>query len=180
MPNIELKISDLQISKLLNLLLTLPFGSQTDLEEETDGLDQQTLRPQRNRNVVDSNQLMVDAINLAKQTVAQIKEQQQPKEESEGKQENIQIIAYKEIEFGFKLKKILVSLFEGPQRDPSFALATAQLIKFQIYGELLTDGSLWTTCLIGDLCLNDDRTSRKNTGIKTLLEKKLVIFLRDF
>ncbi len=167
------------MSKLLNLLLTLPFGSKTDLEEETDGLDQQTLRPQRNRNVIDSNQLMVDAINLAKQTVAQIKEQQS-KEESEGKQENIQIIAYKEIEFSFKLKKILVSLFEGPQRDPSFALATAQLIKFQIYGELLTDGSLWTTCLIGDLCLNDDRTSRKDTGIKTLLEKKLVMILRDF
>jgi hypothetical protein len=114
---------------------------------------------------------MVDAINFAKKTVAQIIEKQQSKEESEGKQKNIQIIAYKEIEFDFKLKKILASLFEGPQRDPSFALVTAQLIKFKIYGELLTDGSLGTTCLIGDLCLNDDRTSRKDTGIKTLLEK---------
>ncbi len=176
MPNIELKISDVQMSKLFNLLLTLPFGSQTDLEEETDGLSLQTLRLQRNMNVIDSNRLMVDAINFAKETVAQIIEKQQSKEESEGKQKNIQIIAYKEIEFDFKLKKILVSLFEGSQRDPSFALATAKLIKFKIYGELLTDGSLWTTCLIGDLCLNDDRTSRKDTGIKTLLEKKLVMF----
>jgi hypothetical protein len=168
------------MSKLFNLLLTLPFGSQTDLEEETDGLGLQTLSPRRNMNFINSKQLMVDAINLAKKTVAQIKEQQLSKEESEGKQENIQIIAYKEIEFRFKLKKILFSLFEGPLRDPSFALATAQLIKFQIFGELLTDGSLQTTCLIGDLFLNDDRTSRKDTGIKTLLEKKLVTFLRDF
>jgi hypothetical protein len=168
------------MSKLFNLFLTLPFGSQTDLEEETDGLGLQILRPQTNRDVINSNQLIVDKMNLEKKTVAQTTEQQQSKEESEGKQENIQIIPYKEIEFSFKLKKILVSFFEGPQRDPSFALATAQLIKFQINGELLTDGSLGTTCLIGDLCLNDDRISRKDTGIKTLLEKKLVMFLRDF
>jgi len=56
-PNIELKISDDQMSKLFNLLLTLPFGNQNELEKETDGVDLRAMRAQRNIPIINSGDI---------------------------------------------------------------------------------------------------------------------------
>jgi hypothetical protein len=181
-----LKISDTQLKNLMNLLLTLPFGSpseEVEESDETDGAKPLKAVP-RNIATIESSKMMADALNFVKESVAKIGETSEPKEEKEESDGQKTVIAFKSIVFDFKLNQILVTLFEGNERSDKSAVATAQLIRFEIYGELLTDTSIWATCLIGDLSLNDVRTSRSESGIKTLLEKELVltniVFMNQF
>lgn len=164
----------------MNLLLTLPFGSKTEEDEaneaneETDGLKLKATP--RNVATIESSKLMSAAIDFVKDRVIKV-EDNGTKESEEVSDSEKQIIAYKNIIFDFKLKEIKVLLFQGLDRHQNSAIASAQLKSFEAYGELLTDSSLWVTCLIADLCLNDVRTSRGNEGITTLFEKKYILVI---
>ena len=178
LPNIELKISDKQLTNLMNLLITLPFGSKTEDNEVTDGSKPVKPTP-RSVATIESSKIMSAAIDLVKERVNQIEESVKTEENKELKEESDgekSLIVYKSVIFEFKLKQILVSLFQGPNRSPESGFAFAKLENFEIIGDVLTDSTITVTVLIGDLCLNDVRTSRSTAGIKTLFEKKSVFF----
>ena len=175
LPSIELKISDIQLTNLMNLLLTLPFGSKTGEEEAEEEIDGLKLKPSpRNVATIETSKLVTAAIDFVKDRVTNVEEEEKEDKNASTQvtDSETQIIAYKDIILDFKLKEILVLLFQGSDRDPSSAIASAQLKNFETHGEVLTDSSICVTCLIADLCLNDVRTSRGSGGIKTLFEKK--------
>ncbi|XP_054161337.1 intermembrane lipid transfer protein Vps13-like [Oppia nitens] len=178
LPNIELKISDSQLTKLMNLLLTLPFSeSSSDKELDDTAVDglKNIKTGQKNIATIEMSRQITDAMNFATETTAKIGIKEPSVEETESTDGEKQIIAYKSVVFDFKLNKIVVTLFEGIERSVSSAIATAKLSGFEIYGEILTDSTLWTIVRIGDLSLDDIRTTRKDTGVKTLIEKNQIV-----
>lgn len=164
LPNIEFNLSDTQANKLIELLITMPFGgTQKNLEVLDEADSYVTPRAKRTLPTIQLHEVMKDAIKFAKEAAV----------ESETETtDSQQIIVHKDVIFKFTLNQIMISLFEGEVNGVDTALASAYLTNFDVDGEILTNGSLCTNCIIGDLCLKDVRAARSEKGIKEIIQKK--------
>lgn len=181
-PIIEMKASDSQISQLLGLIITLPFGP-TVPEYEVNAIDSTDKGATKNMRIAKVNVLtneVTDAFNYATKAIEKIEIlQKDPSKENndnaDGTVEGKRVV-YKDLTFEFKLKSIFLSIFKC-NRNTNSALAQFHLDRFSLYGEILTDSTLWLSCSVSDLRLDDIRTSRKESGLRTLLGKSYVSFI---
>lgn len=79
-------------------------------------------------------------------------------------------IPQQDLTIEFNLKNLFLSVFAGSRR-PECALARFQLIKLTVNVELLADTKILVNCNVDDLRMDDIRTIRKETGIRTILAK---------
>jgi len=172
-----MKASDSQISQLLGLIITLPFGPTVpEYEENTSDLtDDKGIG--KNMRIVKVNVLrneVTDALNYATKAIE--KNETLQREDSKKNSDNAdgiveeKRIVYKDFTFEFKLGNIFLSIYKC-NRNVDSALAQFHLDKFLLYGEILTDSTLWLNCSVSDLRLDDIRIKRKESGLRTLLSK---------
>jgi len=142
LPEIEVSVSDIQMKKLMRLLLTLPFGIENQ-EDQMTGKTQvdSSMKEKRQRLYrVDSQEMIEDAMNLVtKKSANVVKNETDSTLQADG---SITFIPQKMFKFDFTLKKILLLLFEGESKDNSTSLASALLEKFSVNGEMFDDGKL--------------------------------------
>nr|XP_046914733.1 vacuolar protein sorting-associated protein 13-like [Dermatophagoides farinae] len=180
LPSIDLKASDSQVSQLLVLLSTLPYGptfeSNTDSSYHslttTSAATKSTTSVSKVKSKVTDE--VIDAMNYAARAVSEINKSKESKCEEDVVDTKGTIIAYRELIFSFKLNDINLTMYRNDRRDVS-KLTRFQLLKLSLYGETLSDQTLWVNCTVCDLRIDDIRPQRKPNGIVTMLSKSRVI-----
>ena len=175
LPSIDLKASDSQVSQLLILLSTLPYGPQPTTR--TGSIYHSTavksaLTLAKSMKVSDE---VIDAMNYAARAISEIqrKKDEQIKSDEDDVDAKGTIVVHREIIFSFKLNNINLTMYRNDRRDIS-KLTRFQLLKLNVYGETLSDQTLWMDCTVNDLRIDDIRPQRKPSGIVTMLSKSRV------
>lgn len=174
-PIIEVKASDCQISQLLGLFITLPYGPTVATNDVTDSMNSRNTKVSK-LNVLNTE--VVDAYTYVAKTIEKNEEKSEKNKEvvladsvdGTVKDNNVSQVVYKNFTFDFKLGNIYLYLYNA-NRGAQCALARFHLDKFTLYGEILTDSTLWLNCSVSDLRLDDIRPNRKDSGIRILLAK---------
>ena len=183
-PEIEMNASDWQIQQLMGLITTLPTPAAeksfdhkrsqgiSKLSESLGRDTQDSVRSQI-RSTAPSKSSNTNELTDALQFVTQImktNEAKSKKKPTDDETDSVRI--FKIVTFDFKIDKIGFNIFQRIPSKERYPLANFSLVKFVVFGEVLSNDSLWLNGSLSDMKLDDTRTIRKNPkGIRTMLSK---------
>ncbi|KAJ6225422.1 hypothetical protein RDWZM_003967 [Blomia tropicalis] len=186
LPVIDMRASDAQISLLLALIVSLPFGPTINEftitnDDSIDSIAGRSYTAVKTVNMPKLNVLndeVTDAFMYATKNLEKVEEPKSKQSEVDGidsskaksNNSSTSLVVYKDLIFEFKLKDIFLTIFQLDRLHES-SLAKFHLDKFSLYGEMLTDNTLWMNCSVSDLIVYDIRYGRKEGGIRTILKK---------
>lgn len=181
-----MRASDAQISLLLALIVSLPFGPTINEftitnDDSIDSIAGRSYTAVKTVNMPKLNVLndeVTDAFMYATKNLEKVEEPKSKQSEVDGidsskaksNNSSTSLVVYKDLIFEFKLKDIFLTIFQLDRLHES-SLAKFHLDKFSLYGEMLTDNTLWMNCSVSDLIVYDIRYGRKEGGIRTILKK---------
>lgn len=167
-PQIEVKASDPQISQLMSIFATLPYGpSLAESQQHTTNASPDLSIVKIANDVDDVADAVSFATKAAKSVVraskealsVKVEERNPPKATEESTQQNVNLT--------FKLKSLCLCLFSSG-RAIQCALGRIQLIKLTVSIEILDNGKMLINSTIVDLQLCDLRSKRTEKGIRIL------------
>ncbi|OTF80125.1 hypothetical protein BLA29_002848, partial [Euroglyphus maynei] len=176
LPSIDLKASDSQVSQLLILLSTLPYGPTIESNSTTDSSRDSMIAFKSTTSVatkvkssMKTSDEVIDAMNYAARAVSEINRQKQEVKNVDDDAVDAKgtIIVHREVIFSFKLNNINLTMYRNDRRNVS-KLTRFQLLKLSVFGETLSDQTLWVNCTVNDLRIDDIRPQRKPNGIVTM------------
>ena len=172
---IQVKISDFQVRRILKLLTTLPFNSQETVDNQTKNVKIENANYKKIKKIP-SNEIMSNALAFAVDQAKMIIQHEDQNETDNiiavSKEQNI--IVYRIVKFNFLLDKVSLSLFQSTKTGATQPFVSAFLSQFDFNIDICTNNILNADCSIGNIVMNDDRIygSGKSRAINTLIHKK--------